>query len=75
MKRWVEILGRGVGKAEGFWLKKVGVAGKRRRKVRKSGRGGQKNVRPENKQRRGETGKPGEGSGEKMGMARMGKGE
>ncbi len=36
---------------------------------------GQKNVRPENKQRRGETAKLGEGSGEKMGMARMGKGE
>ena len=32
-------------------------------------------MRPENKQRQEETGKPGEGRGEKMGMARIGKGE
>ena len=36
MKSKVEILGREIGKAEGFWLKRVGVAGKGKRK---SGRG------------------------------------
>ncbi len=66
-------MGREIGKAEGFWLKRVGVAGKGKRK---SGRGDRaKNVRPENKRRRGETEKLGEGRGEKIGMARMGKGK
>ncbi len=71
-----------VGKAEGILAKEGGCSGEGEEEKERNEAGGKKavrerakNVRPENKRRRGETGKLGDGNGEKMGMARMGKGE
>ncbi len=66
---------RGQRREKGKYYGQRGENGGEGERELRSGRGGQKNVRLENKRRRGETEKLGEGRGEKIGMARMEKGK